>query len=107
MKTAVVTWELPTTRVSGGPITLNEIAGVAVSLSADGGANFATLSNVLVPNPMTITIPDLVDGDYIVRLVVVAKGGTRSANSETPFTVITADNSPPGTVQNVVVGLIN
>jgi hypothetical protein len=103
MTTAVVTWDLPTTRESGGPITPEDISGVQVSLSSDGGATFIAQGNIFVPNPMTISIPNLDDGTYIIRLVVVAKGGVRSANSDTPFTIVTADTSPPSTVQNVIV----
>lgn len=103
VKTAVVTWQLPTSRESGGPLDIADIQHVEVSLSADLGVNFSILGNVTPLAAQERTIPDLVDGDYVVRLVVVDVNGLRSANVDTSFLI---DTSAPGTVTNVVVDLV-
>jgi hypothetical protein len=93
---ATVSWDLPTTRESGNPLPVEEIEATEVSLSADQGANFGVLNNVLPPET-SLLIPDLADGTWIVRLVVLDFNGRRSANVDTPFVV---DSSPPGPAVN-------
>jgi hypothetical protein len=103
-KSAVVTWVLPTNRTSGRPLDLNEVAGVDVWFSADLGANFVILGTVPPGNPQTRAIPDLVDGDYIVRLVVRMIGTLGvSLPVDTPFFI---DTSAPRVVTAVNVTLI-
>ncbi len=96
--TVTVTWDLPTERVSGNPLDPAEIAGVDVSLSADGGVNFTLTDTVIPADPQTVTYPDLVDGDYAVRLVVRLTGGEQSAGVDTPFQL---DTSAPNDVANI------
>ena len=95
-----VTWNLPTTRVSGNPLDVALIAGVDVSLSADGGTNFVLTDTVLPTVTQEVLYPDLVDGDYVIRLVVRLTTGQMSANVDTP---VSLDTSAPMGVTNVVV----
>lgn len=96
--TVNVSWELPTTRTSGNPLDPALIAAVDVSLSADGGLNFTPTDTVLPTATQTVTYPDLVDGDYAVRLVVRLTTGQVSAGVDTPFQL---DTSAPADVANV------
>lgn len=98
--TVTVTWTLPTTRESGNTLDLALIAGVDVSLSADGGQNF-TLTDTVPPGAaQTIVFPDLVDGSYSVRLVVRLTTGRMSSGVDTPFEL---DTSAPSNVANIQV----
>ena len=101
-QTATVTWDLPTTRESGNPLDPATLAGTDVYLSADAGANFTLLNTVDPVDPQTLIIPDLVDGDYIVRLEVRDLDGRVSVAVDTPFLI---DLSAPSGVTNVAVVL--
>lgn len=100
-KNAVVSWDLPASRESGNPLPQSDIAHVAVSLSADQGANFGFLENVSPPD-VDHLIPDLEDGDWIVRLTVVDIEGVAGVEVDTSFVI---DTSAPGPVTNVNVAL--
>ena len=102
MKTALITWDLPTTRESGLPLDPADIQHVEVSLSADLGQNFGVLDTVAPPT-LELTVPDLEIGDWVTRLVVVDTAGRRSADFDVPFNV--PDDTAPGTVVNVNVAL--
>ena len=95
-----VAWDLPTTRESGNALDPALIAGVDVSLSADAGANFVLTDTVLPTAVQEVLYPDLVDGDYVVRLVVRLTTGQVSVAVDTP---VTLDTSAPSGVANVVV----
>lgn len=101
-QTATVTWDLPTTRVSGNPLDPATLVGVDVYLSADLGANFTLLNTVAPVDPQMLVVPDLVDGDYIVRLEVRDLDGQVSVAVDTSFLI---DLSAPDGVTNVVVSL--
>lgn len=104
MKTAVINWELPTTRTSGGPLPANEISGTQVALSADGGSTFTVLQNVPAAEVQSITIPDLEVGTWVVRFVVSDTQNRVSAPVTVPFDIVPdVDNSPPNGVVNVQV----
>jgi hypothetical protein len=98
---ATVSWDLPTTRESGKPLPVEQIEATEVSVSADQGANFSVLNNVLPPET-SLLMPDLTDGTWIVRLVVLDMNGRRSSNVDTPFVV---DSSPPGPAENPAVAV--
>jgi hypothetical protein len=102
MKNATVTWDLPTVRESGLPMSADSIAGVEVSMSADLGANWAVL-NTIAPPTTELLIPDLETGDWQLSLVVIDTDGRRSAAVEYPFNI--ADDTNPGAVTNVNVTL--
>lgn len=101
-QTATITWDLPTTRESGADLDPSTLAGVDVSLSADLGVNFVLLDTVTPAELQESIIPDLVDGDYIVRLAVRDLNGLVSVDVDTPFLI---DTSAPSGVTNVAVAL--
>jgi hypothetical protein len=96
--TVNVSWDLPTARTSGNPLDPALIAAVDVSLSADAGANFVLTDTVVPANPQNVTYPDLVDGDYVIRLVVRLTTGQASSGLDTPLQL---DTSAPENVANV------
>ena len=103
---AIVTWTLPTLRKSGRPIDLTKVAGIDVWFTAETIPDpaFVILGTVATDVEQSRTIPDLVDGDYIVRLVVrmIGAGGV-SAPVDTPFFI---DTSAPEGVTAVNVQLV-
>ena len=98
MRNALVTWDLPTTRESGLPLDVADIASVEVELSGDGGANFASLDSV-VPPAASLEQTELEPGDYIFRLTVVDMVGSGGQPVDAPFNI--PDDTPPGSVTNV------
>lgn len=98
-KTITISWDLPTTRESGNPLELSDIIGVEVSINA--GAGFAPASMVIPTDPQVWVYPDMVDGDYTVRLVVVGIDG----NSTPVDTSVRVDTSNPSQPTNVQVSL--
>lgn len=102
MKTARITWSLPTERESGNPLPVDDIVGVIVSLSADQGQNFGAIDTVVPGGPQEAIAPDLEDGTWIVRLVVRDTDGNNGRPVDTPFEI---DTSAPGQVTDVVVDL--
>jgi len=98
--TVNVTWDLPTTRTSGRPLDPALLAGVDVSLSADGGVNFVLTDTILPADVQAVSFPDLVDGDYAIRLVVRLTDGLESAGVDTP---IVLDTAAPEDVANIQV----
>lgn len=102
-KNVNVSWDLPTTRESGLPLDPADIQHVEVLLSADLGATFTPINNI-VPPDTDILVPDLDIGDWIFRLVVVDTAGRSSADVDTPVNV--PDETNPSTVVNVQVTFV-
>ena len=100
MRNAIVSYDLPTTRQSGLPLDPADIAGVEVSLSADGGANFAVLDTV-APPATSLEQTELEPGDYMFRLIVIDTNGRRGNPVDEPFAI--PDDTAPGEVTNVQV----
>ena len=101
MKNIKLDWSLPTTRTSGLPLDVKDVSLVEVALSADAGTNWAVLGTVLPGVAQTFTQTELEVGDWKFRLVVVDTAGTRSAEHFEDVNV--PDETPPGTVTNVIV----
>ena len=89
-KTATLTWTDPP-----APLT-----GLEVAFHVAGAPSFTVLSTV-APGVQTATIPDLVDGDYTFRVVVLNKSA-RSAGVTVTGTVVTPD-AVPGDVSGLAV----
>lgn len=104
MTTAIITWTLPATRESGLPLAVADIASVALALSADGGANFAPLGDVLSTDTQEFTVADLSVGDWQVQLVVLDTSGRTSQPVVALFNV--PDDTPPGTVISVKITFV-
>lgn len=100
-QSALITWDLPTTRSNGNAQDPALLVQVNVGFSADLGANFTVFPPVDAQGVQELLIPDLVDGEYIVRLSV-SDGNGVGADVDTSFVI---DTSLPGTVTNVVVAL--
>lgn len=109
MTTAVISWELPIP--SGGQRPIDR---VRVALSADGGVNWSTLPDVPAelptgePNPQEVTIADIAQGGWQVRLTVVDIDGVSGQPLVHPFEVPggAVDPVPPGQVLNVTVTFV-
>ncbi len=74
MQNVKVTWTLPTTRESGLPLKIEDIANVRLELSADEGDTFAVFGDY-APQPSEVVIPDLEPGTWVVRGSVVDSKG--------------------------------
>jgi len=100
-KNVTVWWDLPTIRSNNEPQDPAGLSHTKVSFSADLGSTFVPLADVPSTDlPQEVFIPDLVDGDYIIRLAIVDILDLVGGNVDTPFKV---DSSVPGLVQNVFV----
>jgi hypothetical protein len=99
-KTINVSWVLPTTRVSGNPLDPADINGVEVHL--DGGAGFVLATTVPPGDAQSWSFPDMVDGDYVIRLIVTSLFGD-SVPVDTPVVI---DDSGPNPVTDVVIDLV-
>ena len=85
MSNARLAWTWPTQRVLGEALPLAQIAMFEISMSADGGANFSGLAQVIpVPGEPQgeHLVADLAPGTYIFRGIVVDTEDRRSAESE-------------------------
>ena len=102
-KNVNVSWDLPTTRESGLPLDQADIQHVEVLLSADLGATFTSINNI-VPPTTNITVPDLDIGDWVFRLIVVDTAGRQSVEVDTPVNV--PDETNPSSVVNVQVTFV-
>lgn len=100
-KNVTVAWELPTTRIEGGPLAPADVQHVQVQLSADGGVNYADLATVLPADPQQVFVPDMEIGTWLFRIRVQDTLGQFSVWHEEQVSVI--DDSPPQTVTNVTV----
>jgi hypothetical protein len=86
MKTINLTWILPTTRVDGSPLPATGIAHSVLFMSADGGVNWSEMDMFAAPETAAV-VPDLIDGDYHFRLVIVDTQGKSSGPIETSINV--------------------
>jgi hypothetical protein len=106
MKTVNLNWDLPTSRVDGSALKAEDIASSQVFASADGGANFGLVATVAAPDN-ALVLPDLVDGTYIFRVVIVDKQSTPKASVATDKTVVVATElAAPAAVAEIRVSLI-
>lgn len=94
MKTILINWILPTARQEGGPITPADIARVEIELSADNGANFASVGT-FTPDILETLVADLPFGtQYQVRGRAVDQTNQAGNWAVEPFAI--TDTSPPG-----------
>lgn len=96
MATVKATWALPTpTRDQ------RAIKHVRLELSADAGANFTALGNVLAAAPQEFVLTDVDPGsNYRVRATIVDSADVAGTPLVRSFVV---NATPPGQVQNLVV----
>jgi hypothetical protein len=96
MKTALLTWTLPTTRVDNSPLPISEIKHVEIFISADLG-NTYTLLNTVAPSVTQLTVPDLEVGEWRFRNTVVDTLDRRSSNADVTTVVVSDANPSPVT----------
>ena len=97
-KSLNVSWVLPTTRESGKPLALADIAGVELSLSTDG--KFWSVYDTFTNDVLATVIPELEIGEWFVSGVVVDTTGKRS--KPLVQSVVIPDESPPGNLTSLV-----
>lgn len=96
MANVSASWALPTVGANQRPIK-----HVIVELSADGGANFSLVQNVLATVSQQVSVSDVEPGSYQFRHTVEDISGAKGSPVVTPFTVVAVQ--PPGSVANVQV----
>lgn len=92
-------WVDPTTLVDGKAIPAGLFDLVEISVSADGGANFASLDTV-EPGVQTYTVTDLPPGTYHFTAVAVDKLGRSSAVASSLATIVAPVPAPLNPVTN-------
>ena len=96
MANVKATWSLPTVNSSQRPI-----AKVTVELSADNGANYRPVADVLPADAQEISLSDVDPGNtYVFRLTVVDVIGAKGQPVLKGFSV---PSQAPGVVTNLVV----
>lgn len=93
MAQITLSWVLPTTRANGQALTPDELAGVEIRMSADGGATFG--APAVVPPSVTqeFVVGSLVAGSYLFRFVVEDLQGRRSDSYDAVGDVLAAPSA--------------
>jgi hypothetical protein len=99
MARATLNWSLPTTRVNGDPLAATDIAFTDISMSADGGANWAPPIQVPSDAVQTFVVDDLTPGTYLFRATVEDTDGRRSADAQAQGDVL----SEPSAIADLTV----
>ncbi len=95
MSNARLTWTWPTNRVLGEALPVAQIQHNEISMSADGGANFSGLAQVVPTGPTDEhLVADLAPGTYIFRSVVVDTEDRNSSTEEVTSEPILSDPNP-------------
>lgn len=92
MANVKVTWVLPTTRASGRPLPVGQIAEVSLGLSVDGQS--FTEIDVFTPDVLETVVPDLEPGTWFFRGIVTDTAGRESAPAVASIEI--EDDTPPG-----------
>lgn len=101
-KNVTISWDLPTVRDDGSPLSVGDITEVQVSIRVDNpSAPWTSVGAVTPLSPQDFTAGDVDVGDWEYRLVVVDTKGKESAPVDTKFTVVS--DAIPGGVTNVVI----
>jgi hypothetical protein len=85
-------WALPTTRESGKPLAVSDIAHVAIEVSADGGGNWSPVGT-FGPERLSTSLTDLDFGIWSFRGTVVDTKGRTS--NPLLATLVVEDTTPP------------
>lgn len=68
--------------MNGAPLDVSELDYTDISMSADGGANWAPPIQVPADAVQTFVVDDLTPGSYLFRATVQDKAGRRSADAD-------------------------
>jgi len=98
-----VTFDYPTTRKSGRPLSPSDIQHVRLMLSADGGASYATVAT-LPPPTREYTQTELEPGSWGFRAVCVDTAGRESDPTDGSISI--ADETAPGAVLNLTLAVV-
>jgi hypothetical protein len=101
MPNVTVSWILPTTKVSGKPLTIDKIDAVIIEISADG-INYAEVGS-FEPDVLETTVSDLEPGDWLFRGTVIDTAGRSSLPVEASISL--EDTSPPGALASLTLTL--
>lgn len=78
MATIRISWVLPTTRVSGNPLSVDEIKHVELSVSTDNGQNYVVMDEIAPPQ-LSTDVTEAEVGIWKFKAIVVDKGDRKSA----------------------------
>jgi hypothetical protein len=101
MPNVTVNWVLPTTRVSGKPLSVDQIEYVFIEVSADGVAYVPV--GEFTPDVLSTAVSDLDVGDWLFRGTVVDTKGRPSLPVESSISF--EDNTPPGALASLTIDL--
>lgn len=102
MASVKVKWTLPTTRASGKPLALADVAGVKLQISANGGQTYTDLPQAKATDTERL-FQDLEPGEWRWRGAAVDTKGRTASWSNATFVI--EDTSPPGVLPTFVVEL--
>jgi hypothetical protein len=66
-----LSWTVPTQRVNGDALLLNDIKGYRFCYSKDGGAELCSDFDIATPGQSSYSISDLASGDYEITLATI------------------------------------
>lgn len=97
-----VAWVLPTTRESNRPLDPADIAGVELSISADGGANWSVY-DTFPPTVLSTVIPELDIGTWLVSGRVKDTAGKFGKPKQ--GSIVVPDETAPGELLELTLSL--
>ncbi len=98
-----ITWTSPTRRTDGATLPVAQIASTEVALSTDNGVTYSVVGNVAPGATQTFTRPDLPDGSYKLRLVVIDTQGRRGVPAIGDAVVKTTAPPAAAVINSIVV----
>ena len=98
-----IAWTIPTKRTDGSSLSAAQIASTEVAISADNGTTYSVIGNVAPNSTQTFTRPDLADGSYKMRLVVIDQQGRRSPPAIGDAVVKTTQPPAAAVIASIVV----
>jgi len=101
MPNVAVNWTLPTTRVSGKPLAVDQIAAVRIEIGVDG-ENYAPVGE-FTPDVLETVVSDLEAGTWLFRGTVIDTKGRLSLPVDA--SIVLEDTTPPGVLPSLTLSL--